>query len=38
MRYGSVAQFLHWAIVVLLIVQVTLGKIADNCRSGSNGW
>ena len=38
MRYGSVAQFLHWGIVALLIVQVTLGKIADTCLSGSNGW
>ena len=33
-RYGSVAQFLHWAIVVLLIVQVTLGKIADDLPVG----
>jgi cytochrome b561 len=28
-RYGWVAQSLHWAIVALLVVQVTLGKIAD---------
>src|SRR5688572_6897601 len=33
-RYGSVAQFLHWGIVVLLIVQVTLGKIADSLPVG----
>jgi cytochrome b561 len=33
-RYGSVAQFLHWAIVVLLIVQVTLGKIAHELPVG----
>lgn len=34
LRYGSVAQFLHWGIVVLLIVQVTLGKIADSLPIG----
>ncbi len=33
-RYGSVAQTLHWAIVVLLIVQFTLGKIADGLPIG----
>jgi cytochrome b561 len=33
-RYGSVAQFLHWAIVVLLVVQVTLGKIAHELPLG----
>ena len=33
-RYGSVAQFLHWAIVALLIVQVTLGKLADGLPAG----
>jgi cytochrome b561 len=33
-RYGSVAQFLHWGIVVLLIVQVTLGKVADSLPVG----
>ena len=33
-RYGSVAQFLHWTIVVLLIVQVTLGKIAHELPVG----
>jgi cytochrome b561 len=29
-----VAQTLHWAIVILLIVQVTLGKIADELPLG----
>lgn len=33
-RYGSVAQTLHWVIVGLLIVQVTLGKIADELPVG----
>ena len=33
-RYGSVAQTLYWLIVVLLIVQVTLGKIADDLPLG----
>lgn len=33
-RYGSVAQSLHWAVVVLLIVQFTLGKIADDLPVG----
>ena len=33
-RYGSVAQALHWTIVVLLIVQFTLGKIADDLPAG----
>ena len=34
LRYGYVAQSLHWVIVGLLIVQVTLGKIADNLPLG----
>lgn len=34
LRYGIVAQSLHWAIVVLLIVQVTLGMIADELPLG----
>jgi cytochrome b561 len=34
MRYGYVAQILHWAIVVLLIIQVTLAKIADGLPLG----
>lgn len=33
-RYGSVAQFLHWTIVALLVVQVTLGKVADSLPVG----
>jgi cytochrome b561 len=33
-RYGSVAQTLHWTIVALLIVQFTLGKIADSLPIG----
>jgi cytochrome b561 len=33
-RYGSVAQALHWAVVALLAVQVTLGKIADGLPVG----
>ena len=33
-RYGSVAQALHWAVVALLVVQVTLGKIADDLPLG----
>jgi cytochrome b561 len=33
-RYGSVAQFLHWAIVALLVVQVPLGKIAHELPAG----
>lgn len=28
-RYGYVAQILHWTIVALLILQITLAKIAD---------
>ncbi|HEY5559369.1 MAG TPA: cytochrome b [Steroidobacteraceae bacterium] len=33
-RYGFVAQGLHWVIAGLLIVQVTLGKIADDLPLG----
>lgn len=33
-RYGYVAQILHWAIVALLIIQVTLAKIADGLPLG----
>jgi cytochrome b561 len=33
-RYGFVAQGLHWIIASLLIVQVTLGKIADQLPLG----
>jgi cytochrome b561 len=34
LRYGFVAQTLHWTVVGLLIVQVTLGKIADGLPLG----
>ena len=34
LRYGSVAQFLHWTVVVLLVIQVTIGKIADSLPIG----
>lgn len=34
MRYGFVAQGLHWIIAGLLVVQVTLGKIADDLPLG----
>ena len=34
LRYGYVAQTLHWVVVGLLIVQVTLGKIADELPLG----
>ncbi len=34
MRFGYVAQTLHWVVVALLIVQVTLGKIADGLPLG----
>jgi cytochrome b561 len=33
-RYGWVAQVLHWGIVALLVVQVTLGKIAHDLPVG----
>lgn len=33
-RYGLVAQGLHWIIAGLLVVQVTLGKIADDLPLG----
>lgn len=33
-RYGFVAQGLHWVIVGLVIVQVTLGKLADDLPLG----
>jgi cytochrome b561 len=34
-RWGAVAQFLHWLIVVLIIVQVVLASIADELPLGS---
>jgi cytochrome b561 len=33
-RWGHVSQFLHWLIVVLIIVQVTLATIADDLPLG----
>ena len=33
-RFGSVAQTFHWLVVVLLILQVTLAKIADHLPLG----
>ena len=33
-RYGSVAQTLHWLVVVLLVIQVTLAKIAEHLPLG----
>jgi cytochrome b561 len=33
-RYGSVAQTLHWVVVGLLVVQVTLGTVADGLPLG----
>jgi cytochrome b561 len=33
-RWGSVAQLLHWTIVVLIITQVALGLIADDLPLG----
>ena len=33
-RWGAVAQFLHWLIVVLIIVQVVLASIADDLPLG----
>ena len=34
MRYGYVAQTLHWVVVALLTVQVTIGTIADDLPRG----
>jgi cytochrome b561 len=33
-RWGSVAQLLHWVIVALIVVQVTLALIADELPLG----
>jgi cytochrome b561 len=33
-RWGSVSQLLHWTIVVLIIVQVTLALMADDLPNG----
>src|ERR1700739_699620 len=29
-RYGAVAQMLHWSIVLLVVIQITLGIVAYN--------
>jgi cytochrome b561 len=34
MRWGAVAQFLHWLIVALIIVQVVLATLADDLPLG----
>jgi len=34
-RYGVVAQLLHWSVVVLLIVQFLLAEIADEMPEGA---
>ncbi len=34
LRYGAVAQALHWLVVVMLAVQVTLGTIAEDLPVG----
>ena len=34
-RYGAVAQFFHWIIVILIIVQYTLANQADKLPLGS---
>jgi cytochrome b561 len=33
-RYSPMAQFLHWAVVVLLAIQIPLGKIAHELPVG----
>jgi cytochrome b561 len=33
-RWGSLSQLLHWLIVVLIIVQVTLASMADDLPAG----
>jgi cytochrome b561 len=33
-RYGSVAQLLHWAVVVLIIVQFALASAAEDLPTG----
>jgi len=33
-RWGSISQFFHWLIVVLIIVQVTLASLADDLPLG----
>jgi cytochrome b561 len=34
-RYGIVAQLLHWSIVVLLIIQFLLAEVADELPKGA---
>jgi len=34
LRYGFVAQGLHWIIAAMLVIQVALGKIADELPTG----
>jgi cytochrome b561 len=34
LRWGAVAQFLHWLIVILIILQFTLALMADDLPSG----
>ena len=34
-RWGAVAQLLHWLIVALIIVQVTLASLADDLPPGA---
>lgn len=33
-RYGVAAQFFHWLIVLLILVQFTLGRVAENLPAG----
>ena len=33
-RWGHIAQFLHWLIVILVIIQVTLASIAEDLPIG----
>jgi cytochrome b561 len=33
-RWGWLSQFLHWLIVVLIVLQVTLGLLAEDLPSG----
>ena len=35
LRYGVVAQFFHWAVVILIIVQFVLATLADDLPLGS---
>lgn len=33
-RYGLVAQFFHWLIVILIIIQYQMGRLADHLPQG----